>query len=272
MKQALAGATPRAGSAARAGKTTLVPLALLDAAWLGGHKIVMLEPRRLAARAAARRMAAMLGRAGRRHRRLSHAARDAGRPRTRIEVVTDGILPRMLQDDPALDGIGFVIFDEFHERSLDADLGLALCLETSGAARGSALLVMSATLDGARVAALLGAAPVIGAPAAASRSRCAISTASRPARFEDAVAARCGARSTEERAAPGLPARRRRDPPRRAAARATSAPTSTSRRSTATCAGGAGRAPRAGAGRAAARSCWRPRSPRPASPSRASAS
>ena len=141
-----------------AGKTTLVPLALLDALWLAGQKIVMLEPRRLAARAAARRMAQMLGEevgetVGFRTRletRVSH--------KTRIEVITEGILPRMLHSDAALDGVGIVIFDEYHERSLDADLGLALTIETRRYLREELrLLVMSATLDGARVAALIDA-------------------------------------------------------------------------------------------------------------------
>ena len=141
-----------------AGKTTLVPLALLDAAWLKGQKIVMLEPRRLAARAAARRMAAMLGEevgatVGFRTRLETRVG-----PKTRIEVITEGILARMLQHDAALDGIGIVIFDEYHERSLDADLGLALTLETRRYLREELrLLVMSATLDGERVAALIDA-------------------------------------------------------------------------------------------------------------------
>ena len=145
-----------------AGKTTLVPLALLDRPWLTGRKIIMLEPRRLAARAAARRMAAMLGEevgqtVGYRVRLDSKISRI-----TRIEVVTEGILTRMLQDDPSLDGVGAVIFDEFHERSLNADLGLALCLESQTGLRDDLrLLVMSATLDGGPVAALLGNAPII---------------------------------------------------------------------------------------------------------------
>lgn len=140
-----------------AGKTTLVPLALLDAAWLGQQKIVMLEPRRLAARAAARRMAQMINEEvgetiGFRTRLETRIG-----PKTRIEVVTEGILPRMLQSDAALDGVGIVIFDEYHERSLDADLGLALTLETRHYLREELrLLVMSATLDGERVAALIG--------------------------------------------------------------------------------------------------------------------
>jgi len=145
-----------------AGKTTRVPLALLDAGWLGGKKIVMLEPRRLAARAAARFMAHTLGEAvgqtvGYRVRLDSKVG-----PRTRIEVVTEGILTRMLQDDPALEAVGLVLFDEFHERSLQADLGLALCLDAQAGLREDLrLLVMSATLDGAAVAALLGDAPVL---------------------------------------------------------------------------------------------------------------
>ncbi|MFZ3183111.1 MAG: DEAD/DEAH box helicase, partial [Pseudomonas sp.] len=111
-----------------AGKTTRVPLALLNEPWLAGRRILMLEPRRLAARAAAERLASELGEAvgetvGYRIRLESKVG-----PRTRIEVVTEGILARRLQDDPALEGVGLVIFDEFHERSLDADLALALCL------------------------------------------------------------------------------------------------------------------------------------------------
>ncbi|HUF27272.1 MAG TPA: ATP-dependent helicase HrpB [Gemmatimonadaceae bacterium] len=145
-----------------AGKTTRVPLALLDEAWLGGSRIVMLEPRRLAARAAAAYMARLLGeRVG---DTVGHRVRLDTRvgPRTRLEVVTEGVLGRMLQEDPALDGVGLVIFDEFHERSLNADLGLALALQTRQLLREDlALLAMSATLDGTAVAALLGGAPVI---------------------------------------------------------------------------------------------------------------
>ncbi len=146
-----------------AGKTTRVPLALLDEPWLAGHRILMLEPRRLAARAAAERLAAELGEAvgetvGYRIRLDSRVG-----PRTRIEVVTEGILARRLQDDPALEGVGLVIFDEFHERSLDADLALALTLNGRELLRDEPLkvLVMSATLDGARLAALLDDAPVV---------------------------------------------------------------------------------------------------------------
>src|SRR5215469_10723694 len=141
-----------------AGKTTLVPLTLLDAPWLKRQKIIMLEPRRLAARAAARRMAQMIGEevgatVGFRTRLETRIG-----PKTRIEIVTEGILPRMLQSDAALDGIGIVVFDEYHERSLDADLGLALALETRRYLREELrLLVMSATLDGERVAALIDA-------------------------------------------------------------------------------------------------------------------
>lgn len=149
-----------------AGKTTQVPLTALTLDCLKGQRIVMLEPRRLAARAAAQRMAELLGEdvgqtVGYRVRLDSRVG-----PHTRIEVITEGILTRMLQDDPSLDGIGLLIFDEFHERSLDADLGLALALEgrrVLGDLRAAPLkiLVMSATLDGDRVAALLGGAPVL---------------------------------------------------------------------------------------------------------------
>jgi ATP-dependent helicase HrpB len=145
-----------------AGKTTRVPLALLDAPWLGTGRIIVLEPRRLAARAAAERMAATLGEAvgetvGFRVRMQSKVS-----ARTRIEVVTEGVFTRMILGDPGLAGVACVIFDEFHERSLDADLGLALALDAQGLLREDLrLLVMSATLDGAAVARLMGDAPVI---------------------------------------------------------------------------------------------------------------
>jgi ATP-dependent helicase HrpB len=145
-----------------AGKTTRVPLALLDAEWLGERKIVMLEPRRLAARAAAAWMAATLGeRVG---ETVGYRMRLDTRvgPRTRIEVVTEGILTRMLQHDLALAGVGLVIFDEFHERSMIGDTGLALTLAAADSLRDDLkILVMSATLDGIGVARVLGDAPVI---------------------------------------------------------------------------------------------------------------
>ncbi len=140
-----------------AGKTTAVPPALLDEPWLGDQRIVMLEPRRLATRAAARRMAAL--RRERVGETIGYRTRDdrAVGPGTRIEVVTEGILTRRLQRDPGLEGVGLVIFDEFHERSLQADLGLALAIDARRHLRPDLrLLVMSATLDGDRVAALLG--------------------------------------------------------------------------------------------------------------------
>ncbi len=145
-----------------AGKTTRVPLALLDAPWLGGRSIVVLEPRRLATRAAARRMAATLGEeVGGTVGYRVHLDSRVG-PKTRIEVVTEGVLTRRLLGDPELAEVGAVLFDEFHERSLNADLGLALCLEAQAALRPDLrLLVMSATIDGAQVARLLGSAPVI---------------------------------------------------------------------------------------------------------------
>lgn len=145
-----------------AGKTTRVPLALLEAPWLAGQRMVMLEPRRLAARAAARRMATTLGQAvgdtvGVRMRGETRVS-----ARTRIEVVTEGVLTRMLQGDPSLDGVGLLLFDEFHERSLQADLGLALAMQAQELLRPDLrLLVMSATLDVEAVSALLGGAPVI---------------------------------------------------------------------------------------------------------------
>ncbi|KQY75072.1 ATP-dependent helicase HrpB [Brevundimonas sp. Root1423] len=145
-----------------AGKTTVVPLALLDQSWLGESKVLVLEPRRLAARAAAERMAASLGeQAG---ETVGYRTRLQSRigARTRIEVITEGVFTRMILDDPGLEGVGAVLFDEFHERSLDADLGLALARETQGLLREDLrLLVMSATLDITGVSALLGGAPVI---------------------------------------------------------------------------------------------------------------
>jgi ATP-dependent helicase HrpB len=145
-----------------AGKTTRVPLVLADEPWAANRKILVLEPRRLAARAAASRMAATLGEkvgdtVGLRVRFGSQVS-----SKTRIEVVTEGIFTRMILDDPSLDGVAAVLFDEFHERSLDADLGLALARDAQQGLRDDLkILVMSATLDGARVAALLGAAAVV---------------------------------------------------------------------------------------------------------------
>ena len=145
-----------------AGKTTLVPLRLLDAPWRGDGTIIVLEPRRLAARAAARRMAFLLceevGQTVGYRMRLDQKTS----AKTRILVVTEGVFARMALDDPELSGIACVLFDEFHERSLDADLGLALALDIRDGLRPDLrLLVMSATLDGARVATMLGDAPVI---------------------------------------------------------------------------------------------------------------
>jgi ATP-dependent helicase HrpB len=145
-----------------AGKTTRVPLAFLDAQWSRGQKIILLEPRRLAARAAARRMASTLNETlgetvGVRMRLESRIS-----ARTRIEVVTEGVFARMILDNPALEGVAAVLFDEFHERSLDADFGLALALDAQGGLREDLRLVaMSATLDGARVSRLMGDAQVI---------------------------------------------------------------------------------------------------------------
>ena len=145
-----------------AGKTTRVPLALMDEDWTRGGKILVLEPRRLAARGASARMAATLKeqvgqRVGLRVRMGSKISTD-----TRIEVITEGVFTRMIVDDPELKGVAAVLFDEFHERSLDADLGLALALDAQSALRDDLrVLVMSATLDGARVASLLRDAPVI---------------------------------------------------------------------------------------------------------------
>ncbi|MCK1410314.1 ATP-dependent helicase HrpB [Bradyrhizobium sp. 76] len=145
-----------------AGKTTRVPLALLDAPWAKGKKIIVLEPRRIAARASADRMAKSLGeRAG---ETIGYRVRFGSKisRATRIEVVTEGIFTRQILDDPELSGIAAVLFDEFHERSLDADMGLALARDAqTGLREDLRILVMSATLDGARVAKLLGEAPVV---------------------------------------------------------------------------------------------------------------
>ncbi len=145
-----------------AGKTTLIPLHLLDASWRGNRTIILLEPRRLAARAAASRMASLMGEevgatVGYRMRLENKVS-----AKTRVLVVTEGVFARMILDDPDLKDIAAVLFDEFHERSLDADFGLALALDVRGALRPDLkLLVMSATLDGARVAKLLGDVPVL---------------------------------------------------------------------------------------------------------------
>jgi ATP-dependent helicase HrpB len=147
-----------------AGKTTRVPLVLGEESWAEGRRILVLEPRRLAARAAAERMAKTLGErvgesVGLRVRFGSKVSR-----KTRIEVVTEGIFTRLILDDPMLEGVAAILFDEFHERSLDADLGLALARDVQqGLREDLKLLVMSATIDGARVAKLLGDAPVIAA-------------------------------------------------------------------------------------------------------------
>lgn len=146
------------------GKTTRVPLALMDAPWLGGRKILMLEPRRLAARSAARHMAGLLrektgGRIGYRTRLDTRVSKE-----TRVEVVTEGVLTRMLLHDPELSGYGCVIFDEFHERGLHGDLGLTLCLDVRPLRPDMRLIVMSATLDMPLVRRLLGDCPMFSCP------------------------------------------------------------------------------------------------------------
>jgi ATP-dependent helicase HrpB len=175
-----------------AGKTTVVPLALLEAGWLAGARILLLEPRRLAARAAAERMAAMLGEAagatvGYRTRLQSRIG-----PKTRIEVITEGVFTRMILDDPGLEGVGAVIFDEFHERSLDADLGLALARESQTLLRPDLrLLVMSATLDITGVARLLEGAPVVEAQGRMFPVETLYLGRDPVERFEDAMARAC---------------------------------------------------------------------------------
>uniref|UniRef100_UPI001F01F8B7 ATP-dependent helicase HrpB n=1 Tax=Falsiroseomonas oryziterrae TaxID=2911368 RepID=UPI001F01F8B7 len=146
-----------------AGKTTLAPLSLMEEPWAQAGRILVLEPRRVAARAAARRMAELVGEAQPGGTiglatRLDRAVSD----RTRVEVVTEGLLVRRLQSDPGLDGVAAVLFDEAHERNLDTDIALALCLDLQRALRPELrLLAMSATLDVARFAAVLGDAPVV---------------------------------------------------------------------------------------------------------------
>jgi ATP-dependent helicase HrpB len=157
--------TPRAAvlqAPPGAGKSTVVPLALFEEPWVRGRRLLVLEPRRLAARAVAERMAATLGepvgaRVGYRMRLATKVSRA-----TRIEVITEGILTRWLQDDPALEGVAAILFDEFHERSLNADLGLAFALEARASLRPDLrLVIMSATLDVAAVARVLGDAPIV---------------------------------------------------------------------------------------------------------------
>lgn len=175
-----------------AGKTTRVPLALMDADWAGGRRIVVLEPRRLAAGAAAERMAATLGEEvgatiGLRMRMVSKIS-----ARTRVEVVTEGVFARMILDDPELSGVAAVLFDEYHERSLDADMGLALALDAQAGLRDDLrLLVMSATLDGARVARLLDGAPVIESQGRAFPVETVYLGRDPRQRLEDSVAAAC---------------------------------------------------------------------------------
>ena len=182
-----------------AGKTTVVPLALLDQSWLGDGKVLVLEPRRLAARAAAERMAATLGESagdtvGYRTRLQSRIG-----PKTRIEVITEGVFTRMILDDPGLDGVGAVLFDEFHERSLDADLGLALARESQSLLRPDLkLLVMSATLDIAGVSGLLNGAPVVEAQGRMFPVETRYLGRNAAERLEDAMARACRQALTEE--------------------------------------------------------------------------
>lgn len=193
LKAALAtGNTAVLAAPPGAGKTTVAPLALLDQAWLGDGKVLVLEPRRIAARAAADRMAQTLGQqagetVGYRTRLQSRIG-----AKTRIEVITEGVFTRMILDDPSLECVGAVLFDEFHERSLDADLGLALARETQGVLREDLrLLVMSATLDVAGVSKLLDGAPVIEAEGRAWPVETLYLGRNPAERFEEAMARAC---------------------------------------------------------------------------------
>ena len=264
-----------------AGKTTRVPLALLGAPWLAG-RLLMLEPRRIAARAAAERLAAGLGEPV--GRSVGYRIRGESRPGARIEVVTEGILTRMLQSDPDLPGVGAILFDEVHERSIHSDLGLALALEVQEALRPELRLVaMSATLDVAGFARLMRDAPVIesagrlhpvetrwlerpwrrpaGRPGPGSRRGPA--RASRRRGGADRSGGRGNRRGRRAGRRAGLFARRRRDRPGGGAAarRAFRAGDRRAARLAAlrAAAGGAGST----RGRARAGSCSRPRSPRP---------
>ncbi|MBU3953094.1 MAG: DEAD/DEAH box helicase, partial [Proteobacteria bacterium] len=145
-----------------AGKTTFVPLALLDQPWLEGKKIILLEPRRLAAKTCAARMSEMLGEPLGQTIGYQIRMERCITPATRIEVITEGILTRRIQNDPSLEGVGLVIFDEFHERHIHGDLGLALCLEAAGVFNPRLrILVMSATMDMAALSVLMDNAPMI---------------------------------------------------------------------------------------------------------------
>ena len=162
LRSALGGGTAVLTAEAGAGKTTVVPLRLLDEDWLGDRRIVVLEPRRVAARAAATRMSDLLGEdvGG----TVGYATRDERRTgkATRIEVVTEGILTRRLQSDASLPGVGMVVFDEFHERHLQTDLGLAFTLDAREVLRPDLrVMAMSATIATGPIAALLGGAPVV---------------------------------------------------------------------------------------------------------------
>src|SRR5947209_409106 len=172
-----------------AGKTTRIPLALLREDWAAGKGGILLEPRRLAARAAAQRMGATLGERVGETVGLRMRLETKVSAKTRIEVVTEGVFARLILDDPLLDGVAAVLFDEFHERSLDADLGLALALDVQGGLRDDLrIMVMSATLDGARVASLLRDAPVVESAGRAYPVETAYLGRGPRERIEDAVA------------------------------------------------------------------------------------
>ena len=240
-----------------AGKTTRVPLILLDEPWAQGKRLILLEPRRLAARAAAERMAHSLedvlgGVVGLRVRMQSRTS-----ARTRIEVVTEGVFARMILDDPSLEGVAGVLFDEFHERSLDADMGLALALDAQAGLREDLrILVMSATLDGARVAALMGDCPVIESQGRAFAVETRHAPRDTRARIEDEVAKTVTRWSS-------CPVRAKSCAPPISCASASRTPPSTSPPSSAPWTGRRRTGPCSPQSPGGARWCWRPPSPRP---------
>jgi len=258
-----------------AGKTTRAPLALLDEPWVKGKRLILLEPRRIAARAAAARMAATLGEKVGEAIGLRVRLQSLVSKRTRIEVVTEGVFTRMVLDDPSLDGVAGVLFDEFHERSLDADLGLAFALDAQqGLREDLRLLVMSATLDGARVRALLGDAPLIESKGRAFPVATRYVGRNPNARIEDEVRASLSMRSHAKaaRSSSSCRGRAKSAASRRSSRRDSGRLTSTLRHSMARWIAARRISPSRRPPRGDAKSCSPPRSRRRPSPSKACAS